>query len=104
MLTAAGAVEDRVEGLNLGADDYLTKPFSFVELVARVRALERRSTAAPTPIIVHGDLSLDRARRRTSRDGRPLSLTRKEMAVLELLLVADGAVVERGGAARTGLG
>ena len=93
MLTAAGAVGDRVEGLNLGADDYLTKPFAFSELVARVRALARRSSPAPTPIIVHGDLIFDRARRRTSRGGRPLSLTRKEMAVFELLLASDGAVV-----------
>jgi DNA-binding response OmpR family regulator len=92
MLTASGSVGDRVDGLNLGADDYLTKPFAFAELVARVRALSRRSPAAP-PVIVRGDLVFDRARRRASRGGRPLSLTRKELAVLEELLVADGAVV-----------
>jgi DNA-binding response OmpR family regulator len=92
MLTAAGAVGDRVEGLNLGADDYLTKPFAFVELVARVHALARRAPAA-APIAVRGDLVVDRARRRVSRAGRPLSLTRKELGVLEVLLVADGAVV-----------
>jgi DNA-binding response OmpR family regulator len=92
MLTAAAAVADRVEGLNLGADDYLPKPFAFAELVARVRALARRSPSAP-PIMVRGDLVYDRARRRVSRSGRPLSLTRKELGVLEELLAADGAVV-----------
>jgi DNA-binding response OmpR family regulator len=92
MLTAATAVRDRVDGLNLGADDYLTKPFAFAELVARVRALARRSPAAP-PVTVRGDLVFDRARRRVSRAGRLLSLTRKELGVLEELLVADGAVV-----------
>jgi len=92
MLTAAGAVDDRVEGLNLGADDYLTKPFAFDELVARVRALARRSPATP-PIVVHGDLVFDRARRRVSRAGRQLSLTRKEMGILEVLLASPGAVV-----------
>ena len=92
LLTASGTVSDRVEGLNLGADDYLTKPFAFAELVARVRALARRAPAAP-PVAVRGDLVFDRARRRASRGGRPLSLTRKELAVLEELLVADGAVV-----------
>jgi DNA-binding response OmpR family regulator len=92
LLTAASAVRDRVDGLNLGADDYLTKPFAFAELVARVRALARRAPAA-APVTVRGDLIFDRARRRVSRAGRPLSLTRKELAVLEELLVADGAVV-----------
>jgi DNA-binding response OmpR family regulator len=92
MLTAAATVGDRVQGLNLGADDYLGKPFAFEELVARVRALARRAPAA-VPVIVRGDLVLDRARRRVSRAGRPLSLTRKEMGILEELLVADGGVV-----------
>jgi DNA-binding response OmpR family regulator len=92
LLTASSTVSDRVDGLNLGADDYLTKPFAFAELVARVRALARRAPAAP-PVTVRGDLVFDRARRRASRGGRPLSLTRKELAVLEELLVADGAVV-----------
>jgi DNA-binding response OmpR family regulator len=92
LLTASSTVSDRVDGLNLGADDYLTKPFAFAELVARVRALARRAPAAP-PVTVRGDLVFDRARRRASRAGRPLSLTRKELAVLEELLVADGAVV-----------
>jgi DNA-binding response OmpR family regulator len=92
MLTAAATVGDRVQGLNLGADDYLGKPFAFEELVARVRSLARRAPAA-VPVIVRGDIVFDRARRRVSRAGRPLSLTRKEMGVLEELLVADGGVV-----------
>jgi DNA-binding response OmpR family regulator len=92
MLTAAATIGDRVEGLNLGADDYLPKPFAFEELVARVHALARRAPAGP-PRLVRGDLALDRAARRATRAGRELSLTRKEIGVLELLLAADGAVV-----------
>ena len=92
MLTAAATVGDRVQGLNLGADDYLCKPFAFEELVARVRSLARRAPAA-VPVIVRGDIVFDRARRRVSRAGRSLSLTRKEMGVLEELLTADGGVV-----------
>jgi DNA-binding response OmpR family regulator len=92
MLTAAGTVDDRVDGLNLGADDYLTKPFAFAELVARVRSLARRRPAA-APVIARGDLVLDRARRRVSRAGRPVPLNRKELGVLEELLVADGGVL-----------
>ncbi len=92
MLTAAATIGDRVEGLNLGADDYLPKPFAFEELVARVHALARRAPAA-APLLVNGDLVLDRARRRTTRAGKELSLTRKEVGVLEVLLAADGAVV-----------
>jgi DNA-binding response OmpR family regulator len=92
MLTAATMVDDRVHGLNLGADDYLTKPFAFEELVARVHALARRSPSSP-PIVRRGDLVVDRARRGVSRAGRPVSLTRKELGVLEELLAADGAVV-----------
>jgi DNA-binding response OmpR family regulator len=92
MLTAAVQVEDRVDGLNLGADDYLGKPFVFTELVARVRALSRRAPSTP-PILRRGDLSLDRARHRAGRDTRPLSLTRKEFGILEMLLAADGALV-----------
>jgi DNA-binding response OmpR family regulator len=92
MLTAAGTVGDRVEGLNLGADDYLVKPFAFAELVARLRALARRSPATP-PVVSKDDLVFDRARRRVSRGGRPVSLTRKEMGILEVLLTADGSVV-----------
>ena len=92
MLTAANTVGDRVQGLNLGADDYLGKPFAFEELVARIRSLARRAPAA-VAVIVRGDLVFDRARRRVSRAGRPLSLTRKEMGILEELLAADGGVV-----------
>jgi DNA-binding response OmpR family regulator len=92
MLTAAGGVEDRVDGLELGADDYLPKPFVFAELVARVRALARRAPSA-APVLRRGDLSVDRARHRASRGGCPLSLTRKEFGILEILLAADGAVV-----------
>jgi DNA-binding response OmpR family regulator len=92
MLTAAAQVEDRVDGLELGADDYLGKPFVFAELVARVRALSRRAPPTP-PVLRRGDLSLDRARHRASRGSRPLSLTRKEFGILEMLLAADGALV-----------
>jgi DNA-binding response OmpR family regulator len=92
MLTAAGTIGDRVEGLNLGADDYLPKPFAFAELVARLWALARRSPAGP-PVAVKHDLMFDRARRRVSRGGRPVMLTRKEMGILEVLLAADGGVV-----------
>ena len=92
MLTAAGDVEDRVDGLELGADDYLGKPFAFAELVARVRALSRRTPSAP-PVLRRGDLVLDRARHRASRGNHALSLTRKEFGVLETLLAADGALV-----------
>jgi DNA-binding response OmpR family regulator len=92
MLTAAATVTDRVDGLNLGADDYLVKPFAFAELVARIRSLARRAPAAP-PVLVRGDITLDRARRRVSRAGRPVPLNRKELAVLEELLTADGGVV-----------
>ena len=92
MLTAAGGVEDRVDGLELGADDYLPKPFVFAELVARVRALARRAPSAP-PVLRRRDLCVDRARHRASRGGDPLSLTRKEFGILEMLVAADGAVV-----------
>jgi DNA-binding response OmpR family regulator len=93
MLTAAGTVDDRVEGLNLGADDYLGKPFAFTELVARVRALGRRSGEPTPPVLARHDVVLDRARRQARRAGRSLQLTRKELGVLEVLLAADGAVV-----------
>lgn len=93
MLTAAGEVESRVEGLNLGADDYLAKPFDFSELVARVRALARRSSPSTPPVLMRGDLAVDRARRAVTRAGRPVPLARKELGVLEVLLSADGAAV-----------
>jgi DNA-binding response OmpR family regulator len=93
MLTAAGSIGDRVEGLGIGADDYLPKPFFFEELVARVRALGRRATPATPPILTHGDLTLDPARHTVTRAGRELFLARKEFGVLETLLAARGAVV-----------
>jgi DNA-binding response OmpR family regulator len=92
MLTAAATIRDRVEGLNLGADDYLPKPFAFEELVARVQALARRAATGPA-ILARGDLELDRGKRQAFRAGRELSLTRKELGVLEVLLEADGTVV-----------
>jgi DNA-binding response OmpR family regulator len=93
MLTASGSVADRVEGLSLGADDYLAKPFAFDELVARVRALARRSTPVTPPVLRAGDLELDPARRTVTRSGAPVDLTRKEFGVLEVLLAASGSVV-----------
>jgi len=93
MLTAAGSVTARVEGLGLGADDYLSKPFAFAELVARIRALGRRPAPSLPPTLVRGDLWLDSARRLASRAGRPLLLSPKEFAVLERLLAAGGRVV-----------
>lgn len=93
MLTAAGEVSDRVEGLRIGADDYLPKPFAFIELEARVRALGRRARPAAPPILARAGIRLDPARREVVRDGRFVSLSRKEFAVLEELLRADGTVV-----------
>jgi DNA-binding response OmpR family regulator len=93
MLTAAATIEDRVDGLDLGADDYLPKPFAFAELVARIRALLRRAQPALPPVLTHGDLVLDPARRVASRGGRVLGLGPKEFGVLELLLAAQGRVV-----------
>jgi DNA-binding response OmpR family regulator len=93
MLTASATIEDRVEGLGLGADDYLPKPFNIAELVARIRALARRSGPALPPVLARGDVSLDSSRRVATRDGRRLDLSPKEFAVLELLLAAQGSVV-----------
>jgi DNA-binding response OmpR family regulator len=94
MLTAAGGLADRVAGLDLGADDYLGKPFAFEELVARVRALGRRATPKAPPVLTGpGGLSLDPAKRIATRAGVPLELTRKEFGVLEELMRAGGAVV-----------
>jgi DNA-binding response OmpR family regulator len=93
MLTASAHVDERVAGLNLGADDYLPKPFAFTELVARVRALDRRPTLARRPVLTRGELWLDPARRLARRGERELTLTPKEFAVLEVLMAADGEVV-----------
>ncbi|MFE9956680.1 response regulator transcription factor [Micromonospora sp. NPDC005299] len=93
MLTASVTVADRVEGLQLGADDYLPKPFAFDELVARVQALGRRATPAAPPVLEVADLVLDPARRVVTRGGEPVDLTNKEFGVLAELLKACGAVV-----------
>ena len=93
MLTAAATIEERVHGLGLGADDYLSKPFAFAELVARIRALFRRAQPALPPILESGDLRLDPASHAASRAGRPLDLGPKEFGALELLLAARGRVV-----------
>jgi two-component system OmpR family response regulator len=95
MLTARDAVEDRVRGLDAGADDYLTKPFSFAELSARVRALLRRGTGARPTVLMVGDLCLDPARHRASRNDVELSLSPKEMALLELFLRHPDEVITR---------
>jgi DNA-binding response OmpR family regulator len=93
MLTASGSVADRVEGLDLGADDYLSKPFDFPELAARVRALGRRTATATPPTLCCGDVMLTASSREASRGGRRLDLSTKEFAVLEYLLAAAGRVV-----------
>jgi DNA-binding response OmpR family regulator len=93
MLTAFADVEDRVEGLRLGADDYLPKPFAFPELVARLEALGRRGRRALPPLLRRGELELDQARLVARRRGREIELTAKEAAVLRLLMTADGAPV-----------
>ena len=93
MLTAATSVRERVEGLGIGADDYLPKPFDFAELVARIRALGRRAATPLPATLACGDLSLDPARRVAVRAGRRLPLTTKELAVLECLLAAEGRPV-----------
>ena len=93
MLTAAGGLEDRVQGLGLGADDYLPKPFEFPELVARIRALCRRPGQSLPPVLSRDAIELDPARRTATRAGRDLGLNPKEFAVLEILLAAHGTVV-----------
>jgi DNA-binding response OmpR family regulator len=93
MLTAAGSIEDRVGGLGIGADDYMPKPFAFAELVARIRALGRRSGTSLPPALEHGDLCVDPAQRVATRGGNSLALTPKELALLEYLLAAQGRVV-----------
>jgi DNA-binding response OmpR family regulator len=94
VLTAKGRIEEMVHGLDLGADDYLTKPFAFEELVARVLALARREPSAP-PMLSRQGIALDRARRTATRDGRLLQLNRKEFGLLEALMSANGAVVSQ---------
>ncbi|MBV8432324.1 MAG: response regulator transcription factor [Solirubrobacterales bacterium] len=93
MLTAAAGLDDLVEGLSLGADDYLPKPFRFAELVARIRALSRRSFPSRPPVLEHGEIELDPARRTVRRQGQEITLARKEFGVLEALMEADGAAV-----------
>ncbi len=93
MLTAASTIKDRIDGLGLGADDYLPKPFDFAELVARVRALGRRSTPPAPPTLAYEDVTLDPARRVVSRAGRRLELSPKEFALLECLLASPGVVL-----------
>jgi DNA-binding response OmpR family regulator len=93
MLTAAAGIRDRVEGLGLGADDYLTKPFAFAELVARLQALSRRSAPALPPVLEQDGIMLDVTRHTAARDGLPLTLSPKEYAVLHVLLRAGGRVV-----------
>jgi DNA-binding response OmpR family regulator len=93
MLTAAAAVPQRVAGLGLGADDYLTKPFAFAELTARIEALGRRARPAAPPVLERAGICLDRHRRTVTREGRPVELSRKEFAVLAELLRAEGGVV-----------
>ncbi|OLF09236.1 response regulator transcription factor [Actinophytocola xanthii] len=93
MLTAASSIRDRVDGLGLGADDYLTKPFAFAELVARVQALCRRARPALPPVLDVAGVVLDPSKRHVARDGQPLSLSPKEFAVLEILMRGEGTVI-----------
>ena len=93
MLTAAGGIQQKVDGFGLGADDYLAKPFAFAELLARVQALARRTAPAQPPVLRAGDLRVDVARRTVTRAGRPIDLTLKEYGVLVELVRADGGVV-----------
>jgi DNA-binding response OmpR family regulator len=93
MLTAAATMDELVDGLDRGADDYLTKPFDFPVLIARIHALYRRAQPAIAPVLRHDDLELDTAQRRASRDGEPLELSPKEFGVLQLLLASQGRVV-----------
>ena len=95
MLTARDGVDDRVRGLNLGADDYLIKPFALTELVARLRALARRASAHPSPQLVLGDVQIDMPARRVYRGGREVELTGREYSILELLASSRGAVITR---------
>jgi DNA-binding response OmpR family regulator len=93
MLTAAAGTDELVDGLNLGADDYLPKPFDFPALVARIGALARRAHPAVPPVLRHGDLVVDTARRTASRGGHELELAPKEFGILEVLLASKGRAV-----------
>ena len=93
MLTASGSLDDRIEGLSIGADDYLPKPFAMGELSARIHALSRRGTPVASPVLTHADIRLEPAKRLASRGDRRLQLTPKEFGVLEVLMGADGTVV-----------
>jgi two-component system copper resistance phosphate regulon response regulator CusR len=95
ILTARDALEDRVRGLNAGADDYLVKPFAFAEVLARIRAILRRGRATETRRLVVGDLEMDRAGRQVTRGGRPIELTAREFDLLQYLLMHEGQVVSR---------
>ncbi|MBI3122579.1 MAG: response regulator transcription factor [candidate division NC10 bacterium] len=95
LLTARDAVEDKVQGLDAGADDYLTKPFAFAELLARIRALLRRGTAARAPLLQVADLTLDPATRTVTRGREAISLTNREFALLEYLMRSAGRVLTR---------
>src|SRR5262249_40102765 len=95
LLTARATVGDKVQGLDLGADDYLTKPFEFAELLARIRALLRRGTAPATPLLSVADLTLDPATRQVTRAGRRIELTAREYALLEFFLRNPGRVLSR---------
>ena len=95
MLTARDAVDDRVAGLDSGADDYLVKPFDFSELMARLRALTRRGAGSARPVLAVGDLRMDPAARRVERDGTPIELTPKEFEILEALMLHPGQALSR---------
>lgn len=95
ILTALDAVEDRVKALDLGADDYLPKPFAIAELVARLRALVRRAAGNPSPVLVVGDISIDRAARVVYRENAPVDLTAREYSILELMVRHRGTLVTR---------
>jgi two-component system, OmpR family, response regulator len=95
ILTARDGVDDKVQGLNTGADDYLTKPFQLAELIARVRALVRRSAGKPSPVLKVGDLEIDTVARLIRRKGRPVELTPKEFALAEFMALHKGELVTR---------
>ncbi|MGD9161187.1 MAG: response regulator transcription factor [Desulfobacteraceae bacterium] len=95
MLTARGNIEDRIKGLDLGADDYMPKPFSLDELLARVRALLRRSGNHVDPVIKIGDLQLDTVKREVTKGGKPVELTPREFSILEFLLYNKNRAVSR---------